>query len=256
MRVVELQQAKLSSFMEIIETQPGGFRNIFRGQGDASWHLLPSLYRISAEVFQASSVEESYDLLESQLLLRFFDQGFPYLPPIKRGFTNDRIIAQHFGAPTRLLDWTTDPLISLYFATENQSSREDAAIFMLAPDVEFPSDFLNSRIVKEGSFSAASVSPPAIDRRIPAQKSVFTIHPYGPPGGTFVPLDLRADFGNYYHNAGKERTRGFVKIVIPGRMKRDLRHLLHRSGIDQRNLFPGLEGVGADIARRARESLL
>lgn len=256
MRVVELQKAKLSSFMEIIENQPGGFRNVFRGQGDASWNLLPSLYRIDASVFAAASMEESYQFFESDLLHRFFDQGFPYLPPIKRGFTNDRILAQHFGVPTRLLDWTLDPLVALYFATENQSNQADAAIFMLAPDAHYKSDYLDHKAARSNSFTAALIDPPAIDRRIPAQKSVFTIQQYGPAEKEFVPLNLRSDFGGHYHNSGMESVRGFAKIVIPGNMKRYLRHLLHGAGIDQRNLFPGLDGVGGDIARRARESLL
>jgi hypothetical protein len=46
--------------------------------------------------------------------------------------------------------------------------------------------------------------------------------------------------------------RGFAKIIIPGHIARYLRDILLGFGIDRRNLFPGLDGVGMDIGGRAR----
>jgi hypothetical protein len=47
-------------------------------------------------------------------------------------------------------------------------------------------------------------------------------------------------------------SRGFAKIIIPQSLKRLLFERLLDVGIDRRNLFPGLDGVGADTAARAK----
>lgn len=255
MRVVELSVGSLSAYIAIIEGQPGGLRNVFRGQQNAEWSLQPGLYRIEDTNIHSATMEESYGSLEAQMVSRFFEQGLPYLPAIKRGFTNDRILAQHFGVPTSLLDWTLDPLVALYFATENLQSDNDAAIFMLAPDASYDPEYFDASRGRQLPHTAAAIYPPAIDRRIPAQKSIFTVHPYGDPTARFVPLDQRSALGGLYIT-GTQQNRGFAKIIIPGLLKRSFRHLLHGMGVDQRNLFPGLEGVGADIARRARAGAL
>lgn len=41
---------------------------------------------------------------------------------------------QHYGVPTRLLDWSENPLVALYFAVENKDKETDAAIWMLRPN--------------------------------------------------------------------------------------------------------------------------
>lgn len=255
MRVVELKDGTLSAYLATVEQQPGALRNVFRGQQDATWSLQPGLYRIENTNIHSSTVQESYDFFEAQMVSKFFEQGLPYLPAIQRGFTNDRILAQHFGVPTRFLDWSLDPLVALYFATENPRSDTDAAIFMLAPDAVFNSENFDRVRGSLPRYTAASISPPAIDRRIPAQKSIFTVHPYGDSTSRFVPLDSRPTLGGIYMT-GTVQKQGFSKIIIPQRLKYNFRHLLHGMGVDQRNLFPGLEGVGADIARRAHAGLL
>lgn len=189
----------------------------------------------------------SYSLLEAQSIGRFFDEGLTYLPPLKRSYSNDRILAQHFGVPTRLLDWTRDPLVAMFFALENWGTNEDAAIYMLRPDAHY----LPEEVRSLGPHQAVALTPPAIDRRIPAQKSMFTFHPYGPPDRPFVPLDDRMDIVNRIVS-GDCVVRGFVKIVIPARFKRNLYQTLLGLGCDRRNLFPGLDGVGADISARVR----
>jgi hypothetical protein len=183
---------------------------------------------------------------------RFFREGLPYLPRLERGYSNDRILAQHFGVPTRLLDWSHDPFVALFFAVQDWQRDCDAAIFMVLPDAHHRPEDVRSL----GPHKVISITPPAIDRRIPAQKSVFTFHPYGDPHGPFVPLDMRDEIGNQITTKNNELTRGFAKIVIPKRLKRHLFHNLLQAGIDRRNLFPGLDGVGVDIAARMQIGML
>ncbi len=248
MKELEFIGRKISALLSLIEGQPGGFRHLFRGQSDSSWGLIPSLYRIRAPNIAAASLDESYSMYEAQLIEVFFREGLPYLPQLTRGYSNDRILAQHFGVPTRFLDWSQDPLVALFFALEDWEKDTDASIYMLIPD----SHYLPEHVSGLGSHQAIALTPPAIDRRIPAQKSALTFHPYGAKDAPFVPLDERSDFGNPIGSSSNAVSRGFVKIVIPKIAKRHLFQSLLALGIDRRNLFPGLDGVGADLAARAK----
>lgn len=244
MRTFCLKSGSLAELFAIIERQPGAYRHVFRGQSDATWPLIPSIYRTMPNVFGVPA-KEAYDHYEAEGISRFYREALPYLPAIDRNQTNDRVLAQHFGVPTSLLDWSHDPLVALFFAVENRKANCDAALFMLLPDAR-----VSPELMGLGTYQAFEISPPAIDRRIPAQKSVFTMHPYGDPKLPFVPIDQRKDMRAQITDHEGKTTRGFAKIVIAESVRLQLRGLLFEMGIDRRNLFPGLDGVGQHIADR------
>lgn len=251
MEIRTLEAPSLAQYYQMVEGLPGSTNGLFRGQGNSEWELVPSLYRIDNINISGGTVKRNYDIFEMRYLDGFFREGLPYLPPLPRNYFNDRALAQHFGVPTKLLDWTRDPLVALYFAVEKYEEQVDAAVFLLLPD----SEALPEQIVDFDHFdvySAISVTPPAIDRRIPAQKSVFTFHPYGEEKTKFVPLDQRPNTGNLISDHSNTMRRGFAKITIPARHKLPLLQRLLQRGVDRRNLFPGLDGVGANAAIRAR----
>lgn len=247
MRTIYLQTDSLAEYFSIIESQPSGLSHLFRGQADATWQLVPSIYRTVPNI-SGSSIEQNFDHYEWVNIHRFFDEGLPYLPNLKRGPTNDRILAQHFGVPTRLLDWSRDPLVALFFSVEDRRAQSDSAVFMILPDARIDPE----KITNSTSYKAIAITPPAIDRRIPAQKSEFTWHPYGPSDAPFVPIDSRPDMGNQVTDGHGHSVRGFAKIIIPSAQRPSLRHHLLQMGVDRRNLFPGLDGVGAFIADSTR----
>lgn len=110
LRIIELlSKTKFENFV--------GGEIIYRGMADAEWKLIPSLGRCSD-----LSIGQEFNLVNSFLALR---------PEAFQGLnTNFEILSkmQHYGLPTRLLDFTTNPLIALFFACNEFVGAKDARI--------------------------------------------------------------------------------------------------------------------------------
>src|SRR5258708_26531383 len=111
----------------------------FRGEskGDVITALQPRLYRRSAKIGRLL-----YD--EQEMRLDFRRCGMQLITELQ---PEDKwqwyFLMQHYGAPTRLLDWSDGALVALYFAVRNcAGQRKDAAVYMLDPW------WLNERVFK------------------------------------------------------------------------------------------------------------
>src|SRR5713226_3997487 len=109
-----------------------GMRWLFRGQSNADWSLLPSFTRMTKQ-FGVNREDAEYS--EMALTGQFHSRALVHLPPAMLPATNSVtdqwIIMQHFGAPTRLLDWTQSPYVAAYFAVD-LSADTDAAVWALS----------------------------------------------------------------------------------------------------------------------------
>jgi len=92
----------------------------YRGCRTVSHQLLPSLYRPRWRTTGAGD----FSSLEAALVARFRERSIPYLArPLGADDLDTLFLMQHFGVPTRLLDWSENPFTGLYFALRNVEHR-------------------------------------------------------------------------------------------------------------------------------------
>ncbi len=100
---------------------------IFRGQGDANWQLETSIERCM-RLYAFNSLSSYYNT-EEQWMLHEFKRKYPLFSSILPKHQDNfewLAVMQHYGAPTRLLDFTDSILVAAYFATND--SLKDCAI--------------------------------------------------------------------------------------------------------------------------------
>jgi hypothetical protein len=216
---------------------------LYRGHSDASWKLAPSLIRFAHAIDKTISDEELHEL-EFALLARFSDSAPLFLNESQPATAWEwLILAQHFGLPTRLLDWTSNSLVALYFAVASGVGPADAAVWQFLPtgSVIGPRpltpaplcafDGSQARHLREVTDVGriCILHPRHISQRVRVQNSIFTMHPIGADYAFDGPL--------------------MRKIIIPRRRREAVRAQLHAIGVHAGTLFPDLQGV----AREATE---
>jgi hypothetical protein len=178
-------------------------------------------------------------------------------------------LAQHYGLATRLLDWTRNPLVALFFAIAGgtEEGLYGGVYALLAPrkvstDTPFadcgralaiadPLEALQSAIQPYAFEDVLTYEPRPFDRRMLQQAAVFTYHvrpsialepisvgDVSPPGEKWI---MSADPG--------ARTAGInlIEFVIAPEYKREIRTGLATLGVRYDTLFPDLEGLSSEF---------
>ena len=227
----------------------------FRGQADQSWGLVPGLYRRGSRVRAEFERELTRDfrLRSGAYISRPPTQGLEWL-----------FVMQHYGMPTRLLDWTEAHLCALYFAVSTACTvTAEGAVWVLDPwslnlnvigvssvplaDDELLADYsLESGgayvVRKVKAQKPAAVRPHGTTPRIIAQKGTFTIH-----GNLHTGLDSIA---SRIKRKTPDRRIRVRKIVIDGLSKQRLLKDLYWAGVTEAVLFPDLVGLCGEISYR------
>lgn len=190
---------------------------IYRGIKSISFPLIPKIGRI----VPPSSIK-SREANEQEILRLFQERAFQYLDFIPESDWDWLALGQQYGLPTRLLDWTDNPLVACFFAV-HEPSEEDSAIYAYRNEsyisTEDHPDPFHYREV--GKFI-----PRHITQRITTQGGLFTVHPdpYRP-----------------------SESNDMEKIIIPREIRSELKKTLNKYGVNRFSLFPSLDGLAAHI---------
>ena len=224
----------------------------YRGVSHTKYTLIPKAYR--------DRLWERHEDFEWWLCVDFENRARPFIPNHHSYSEWDWYFTmQHYGLPTRLLDWTRGSLIALYFAVRRPENTHIPSVYFLNPywfdefvykkadgegnvfstNLEAVSEEHASRISsylgkqKESPLFPLCIEPPAINARIHAQKSEFTIH------GKYV---------DPFRILGRDNEHAqIMKIRFSTKNASYLKHQLDGMGISEGTLFPGLDGICEDL---------
>ena len=251
----------LSEFTGLVEAMRSGSTCVlwYRGCRDGSYPLVPTLYRHP----DAAGIAELLEL-EKQLMVRFRQRSVPYHTRELKESWESLFFMQHFGVPTRLLDWTESPYIGLYFALADAEPGADAAVWALRPcewnrhalgymshsgDILTPDDgaLLGYRPASDPGFDLNTMNedPVAVfgthnSPRIVAQRGVFTVF-----GKSTTPMETVYVDKNFPQDS-------LVKLVIPAAGVCALLSAVLSIGVTDSTVFPDLDGVAREMRRMFR----
>lgn len=210
----------------------------YRGQSNSTYELVPSLMRQSTNLAREKEAFTIFKKLANRLSLDL------------KGVSDWELLfaMQHYGIPTRLLDWSEVLGVSLFFATQYSSEADnEISLFILDPlklnklsakqDVinlpapggsfEYESIYLRKEPVSTNH--PIAISPNYSNNRLLAQKGMFTIHP-----------DSSKSLEELCSNC-------IVKIIITNEAIPEIQDFLEMANLNAMSIFPDMEGAAKYI---------
>jgi voltage-gated potassium channel Kch len=229
----------------------------YRGVSKANYDLKPKVYRKSGfeavrKYMRTTTDEEEVRRAFKSSAVQLMTE--PHLPADEKGWY---FLMQHYGAPTRLLDWTDGALLALYFSLRELKKPRDAAVWVLDPswlntktlggeedtylsgvmlpewketDPWFPTPFEETLHAE----MPLALDPPHVARRVSVQRGHFTVHGTDKQG-----LDRLAT----------QKDSRLLKIVIGKTGIVAMLDDLETLGIVETTIFPDLEGLSRELLR-------
>jgi hypothetical protein len=231
---------------------------IYRGHSDGNWRLQSTLERILGGKFETESEKyENYALNLFKSKFHLYDK-LNDKPKTKLEWLS---IMQHYGVPTRMIDFTVSPYVALYFALENAGKTADKSFAVYAidyrelqeisltyikkkdktvaieySDLPYKQDDLFNNIIDKFSYEILWVIEPTISNlRLDRQSGCFLIS--GCKGLAIEGLLSSAIYTDI---------KSF-KFIIPGILWDHIYTLLEKMNINSKTIYGDLKGLSKSI---------
>ncbi|MBK8245404.1 MAG: FRG domain-containing protein [Saprospiraceae bacterium] len=205
---------------------------VFRGVTDSkNYKLIPAIGRVDKEILDSSNYEK-------EIIDRFKLRSRSGINLCPNNDWEWLALAQHHGLPTRLLDWTSSPLIALYFATmpklNNQGiilpkDKNGTAVYAWHTCNNIDIEKIKNPYEYD---SCGLFYPPSISNRISGQFGLFSIHT-----NPFIPFEELLN----------ETDDQLLKFTLSKKVSERVLRELYFSGIRHESIFPDLDGFSYDL---------
>lgn len=211
--LVRLDLQRWNDFMAFVD-QRRATNWVFRGMGSPSWDYTPTIGRLGTD----------YRLTEEIRVFNAFKKSAGlHLPTLPTNDWDWLALAQHYGLPTRLLDWTTNPLVAAFFAVASGLAEEPAFIYahqVTEADLIDTEKVIDPFKIKQVGF----LLPDRSVARIASQRGLFSVHPM--PNQPWTPTSFTKD-----------------RFEIEPHLRRRFRSRLSTLGIDDAHIYADLAGL-------------
>jgi type I restriction enzyme M protein len=217
------------SFYHFLECFAAPFTHaIYRGVPHEHFKLIPNIGR-----YRKGNEGELLDkIFEKRIIAQYKKNSRAYI-----NYTCSELellaVGQHHGLPTRLLDWSFNPLVAIFFAVElsrfedeEEEAKHDSAIYIYLFEKQCYIERITEELMDYDVKELKLFKPSFYNERIARQNGVFTVHTY--------------PWIEYEHD-------NIHKILIDGKYRRRLRKVIARMGIDESTMYPGLDGASKNI---------
>lgn len=207
----------LEDYLKIFHVYSG--MDFYRGHASIDYCLIPSIGR-----YYIKGEENALLQFEKEIFDEFKRKYEPYTTVRPQNDKEFLFLAQHYGLPTRLLDWTFNPLVALYFACKSRPDTDGAVYHCMIYDNSVYRDTLSDVL-----------SPPDLTMLIPRE--------------TDVRFKNQQALFALYSCPWEEQMKDYptIRYIIPASSKSQIMRKLEMIGMTTTFLFPLLDNLCNEI---------